>query len=436
MARFCAEKITPPKFKAASQWKEQCLLGHGSLFSSEAIWNADNVKALMDNFVNKPDEGDGDFFEKLEGQLSGTKPQVKMLAAEMLWFMLICPSNIGVGSKHDSISRVWAWSGNNLDQSSPLLAEDVLDGIGSSGTAYNTNRWREFGYFTRVLEALYKLDTSRQKELLSDGWALAKWLEAIPENDARQLRHMILFLLFPDDFERIFGGTDRRAVVKAFTNRTSAQMKKFSALEIDIELQSIRQKQVTDFGTAQLDFYIPPLKEMWKGGASTHWLFAWNPNNFVWNEINDEIAQIENGKTVIGRWSCSNLNMSPGDRAWLIRVGVEPKGIMATGNVISEPYEADHYEPEKAKQGKTCNYVDIEFTKILDVFKDTFVELQDLERITIDKQTWVPQSSGIEIHDRSAGLLEKLWNQVARSNSSKVSEPLPIMKHEPKNLIL
>lgn len=74
------------------------------------------------------------------------------------------------------------------------------------------------------------------------GWAFAEWLSNIPEADTRQLRHMLLFLLFPDDFERIFGGTDRRAIVAAFTQKPISEVKKLNPIAIDQELHRIRQK--------------------------------------------------------------------------------------------------------------------------------------------------------------------------------------------------
>jgi hypothetical protein len=45
-------------------------------------------------------------------------------------------------------------------------------------------------------------------------------LETVEDSQARQLRQMPLFLLFPDDLERIFGAGDRRAVAIEFWRLT------------------------------------------------------------------------------------------------------------------------------------------------------------------------------------------------------------------------
>jgi 5-methylcytosine-specific restriction enzyme B len=436
MARYCAEKETASKFEAAGQWKEKCLLNGRSIFSEQILWTVENVDALDTFFVNNLDEGEGNFFEKLESQLEPTDPAVKMLAAEMMWFMLLCPSNIGSDKKRQSISRIWSWSGHDLDMSAMLLSDEVLDGIGSGGTSYNTNRWRELVYFIQLLKRFMPLTKSDRMQSLESGWEFAKWLETVPENNNRQLRHMLLFLLFPDDFERIFGGTDRRAVVLAFTGKAKRVVGDLSALDIDRELAAIRQQQVEDFDTDQLDFYVAPLREQWKDKSHSHWLFTWNPDNWVWDNIDDAIATTREGKTVVIRWSCSNSKVSSGDKAWLIRLGVVPKGIMATGNVISEPYDEVHWDQSKANDGVTCQYVDIEFTRVIDVFNEHFASLEELEKITLDQQRWTPQTSGIEIKKRSAGLLEKLWNQQASKPSITHTNIPNRAVNEPVNTIL
>jgi len=50
--------------------------------------------------------------------------------------------------------------------------------------------------------AFKRLDPKQRDHLLDDGWALGQWLKEIPEEPTRQLRHRILFLLFPETFVR------------------------------------------------------------------------------------------------------------------------------------------------------------------------------------------------------------------------------------------
>ena len=83
---------------------------------------------------------------------------------------------------------------------------------------------------------------------------------------------------------------------------------------------------------------------------------------------------------------------------------------------MSEPYEAPHWDEDKAEKGEARRYVDVAFSRIQDPLQnDPYITESDLERIKVDKQVWSPQSSGIEIKQRSAGILEKVWEKVVEA---------------------
>jgi DNA polymerase III delta prime subunit len=102
-----------------------------------------------------------------------------------------------------------------------------------------------------------------------------------------------------------------------------------------------------------------------------------------------------------------------GDKAYLLRTAVDPEGIVATGNIVTAPYEDAHYDEQKAAKGETTWYVEVAFTRIQDPLAgDSYLTRNDLDKITIDQQNWSPQSSGIEIKPRTAGILKKHWENV------------------------
>jgi 5-methylcytosine-specific restriction protein B len=193
--------------------------------------------------VNKIDETDRTFLEKLKEQLTPTTPEAIQLVAEMLWVMLLCPSNITAEKKREDVSLVWSWSGQTLSGDLPWLRTQTLKGVGSAGQSFSYNRWRELVFFVRFMLAFKRLEPGERERLLRDGWAFAEWLKGTPEERSRQLRHMILFLLFPDLFERSFAGSDRRQIVSSFTGKPRAEVDSLSPLEIDRELLQIRRTQ-------------------------------------------------------------------------------------------------------------------------------------------------------------------------------------------------
>ncbi len=178
--------------------------------------------------------------------------------------MLLCPSNIGIANKRETVETIWSWSDESFDRHSRWLSDAVLTGAGSAGTAFNTQRWRELRFFVGFIEAFRKLESELRAAILADGWKFAAWINDVPDAGSRQLRHMMMYLMFPDDFERVFGRSDRRRIVRAFTAISDARAASLSPLEIDRELKAIRVAQEEKFQTKEVDFYSPPLEEIWQ----------------------------------------------------------------------------------------------------------------------------------------------------------------------------
>ena len=148
MARWTGDPHITDVLRAADAWRERCVLADGSLFSEERLWTLDNINELSRRFVANPIEGtDRDFYEKLKEQLSGAKPEVIRLAAEVVWFLLLFPhhTRFGPDKKIIQIRTVWNWSGAELPDS-PFLYTKCLMGVGSPGTAYLTRRYEQFGF--------------------------------------------------------------------------------------------------------------------------------------------------------------------------------------------------------------------------------------------------------------------------------------------------
>lgn len=53
------------------------------------------------------------------------------------------------------------------------------------------------------------------------------------------------------------------------------------------------------------------------------------------------------------KWTCGvNKSIKAGDRVFLIKLGLEPKGIVASGIAITDVFEGTHWDDEKATEGK------------------------------------------------------------------------------------
>ncbi|PZO09388.1 MAG: restriction endonuclease [Lysobacteraceae bacterium] len=264
MSRIAHPHNSTPILAAAEQWVQRCLVSDGSVFTNESIWTLANLDALDRFVVQQPDAGEGSFYEKLELQVAGAPPEARKLMSELLWALLLFPSNITEDMKRESFIRVWGWSGDSLNPGNPFLDDAVLDGIGSAGMGINTNRWREVNYFVALGKAVKQLAETARHSVLSDYDRFMEWIATVPTEGDRQFRHMLRYFLFPDRVERMSSNGDRRRVLLGFGVAPIKVTRKWTDRQLDDALLKLRVEQEDRFGTTDLDFYQHPLREEWQ----------------------------------------------------------------------------------------------------------------------------------------------------------------------------
>lgn len=143
-------------------------------------------------------------------------------------------------------------------------------------------------------------------------------------------------------------------------------------------------------------------------------LLAWNPDKFPWGDFQDELAEIRRNGQATDQWSVGNrTTLEAGARFFLIRLGVEPRGLVGSGWTTSAPREAPHWDLDKAEQGQTARYADIFFDVLEEV---PIIPMSELSQAPFSDVHWSTQMSGIQIADDTATELEALW--AARTTGS------------------
>jgi len=263
-----------PVLRAAARWRDRCLLDEGSVFTEKRLWTAENVEHLakQPRARENSSKTKGNFFERLENDLIATPRTAKQLAAEMFWVMYLfpVPSSMQPGTKRQQIRRIWEWSGEPLPDAPFELYEALNDGIGSPGPAFNTQRWREFLFLIRVMEAWTRLSRSVRETKLGDSWAFANWLEQQDETESRQIRHIILYLLFPNDFEPFATVSQKEIIVSAFAKELGEAPPSFDdkhRIAVDRQILAIRRKLQERRAAPDFDFHDEPYLRIWRPDA-------------------------------------------------------------------------------------------------------------------------------------------------------------------------
>lgn len=151
-------------------------------------------------------------------------------------------------------------------------------------------------------------------------------------------------------------------------------------------------------------------------GSATY-LLTWNPRAFPWDTLSadaDAVSRDELPSSIVGgqKWSVINKQMKVGDRVFLVRVGLDPKGIVGSARITRAPYADQHWSGEA---GKTATYVDLKWDT-LQRPGEAPLALADLRTHIDADYKWTPQASGMSMSLRVAARLESAWLQYQHGN--------------------
>ena len=259
---------------AAQTWAESCLRDDNSIFTDKSLWTPEILSEFAELFTDNPNWEEGlNFTQKLEKQLVEGTTEVKQLAAELLWLLFLFPTRFSAEKKEECIRNVWKWSGQDIPTSSALeIAYEPA--IGFPGTAFNTQRWREINFLLSTAIEFKKLEQPQRATFLSEPWEFAAWLDKVEDAGKRQMRHILLHLLFPQNFERIATFSHKNKIISALTSKETVSFPEdpedlSQAAQLDWKLQTIRSHFAAKLGQDDLDFYEPPLSSIWGWGGLT-----------------------------------------------------------------------------------------------------------------------------------------------------------------------
>lgn len=276
MARF----VDPPRSREnidqlVELWKERCLLGDGSLlFDRRAVWSLANLQDFRDRFTGSAAiYGTGENFEeKLKKQLADASDDVRLLAAELLVVhFLFAYVAIGTEAK---IAIVREAAGSAWEDEAPgweLVEAALGEGIGNPGSGYNIRRDIQVSYLLDFAIRWKALSAEDQLAKLADPWALRDFADDASEDvPVREMRHILLHLLRPEEFERISSGTHKQQIADAFRGEfldgeDAPEDLDEQLLRIRGALEGLGVQPDLDGGT--IDFYFPPLNGIWKPDA-------------------------------------------------------------------------------------------------------------------------------------------------------------------------
>ncbi len=264
-------------YVAAEKWIDCALRNDDALFTSgEPIWSRDYLAELRDRFLERPDEGEGNFFQRLETQLEGCSAEAYQLMAEVLYVHLLFISDRGMraDTKKERVEQVLGW-GAPLSTIPSDLVNGLSKGLGGPGRRFFSDRPFHVGLIIEFVDHWKQLKLDERDRLLDDPWAFKDFVSGMdprgelfkekPTAHRAQIQ-VLLHLVFPDAFEGIASIRHKQDIAKApayvsyITEPTD---------DVDQTIAQIRTGLGRKLGR-DFDFYARDVRIEWDG-ALRNW---------------------------------------------------------------------------------------------------------------------------------------------------------------------
>ncbi|ELA9722129.1 AAA family ATPase [Vibrio parahaemolyticus] len=136
----------------------------------------------------------------------------------------------------------------------------------------------------------------------------------------------------------------------------------------------------------------------------SEYLLTWNPKHFSTGGDGSASGHLDYKIGQEVQWSCHSKKPKTGDVVYLIRLGTEPRGIIARGRVTKESHlDSDWKDPDKPKA-----YIKFEVEDIRHSCEEGLLPMLLLKSAMPDQQ-WSPQVSGIQVKSENKKVLSELW---------------------------
>lgn len=149
-------------------------------------------------------------------------------------------------------------------------------------------------------------------------------------------------------------------------------------------------------------------------------LLTWNPRKWQWDSFEEGLELIHQNGSLAGRWSCRNKSILSGDRVFLLRQGLEPRGLISSGWALDGAYEDEHWDDAGPRSGSSW-YVDVEWDSLS---REPIITREELDEERFAGVNWNTQTSGIAIVAPAARLLEMEWGRRTGSRFEPIAEEI------------
>jgi len=136
------------------------------------------------------------------------------------------------------------------------------------------------------------------------------------------------------------------------------------------------------------------------------YLLVWNPAKWTFQDWPQALADMAQQGFYVRQWSCVSKKPVPGDSVLLKKTGRGLTGIIASGVVLSPPFENRHWG--KNKESFLKQFISVKFDRLADYTKGEILPVSKADF------GFVPQASGCVLDEtKAASLIQRFHDYVA-----------------------
>ncbi|WP_323930278.1 McrB family protein [Aeromonas veronii] len=144
------------------------------------------------------------------------------------------------------------------------------------------------------------------------------------------------------------------------------------------------------------------------------YLLTWNPDQFSTGGDGSQAGLLNYREGDEIRWSCRSKQPQFGDTVYLIRLGKEPRGIIAKGVVTQAPFSDSDWKDANLER----SYIKFQLQELRQSCQAGLLPML-LLKAALPGQTWSSQTSGIAIKPDVTAMLADMW-EAGKDNHSLV----------------
>lgn len=256
-------------YKVFKEFLDLCILNNRSLlWPDEKSWTSENVSEVKRRMVESPILGtDLSFEEKLQKQMQDASPELWRIICDIYYVYFLPSTYISLDKKQKDIR--WAAEQGALTPppTNAEIWEAQKQGFTRTTLKYHY-KYAQFWFILLFADHLKHSQDSRAviSEPKNMQQTLDTILESIPNKTDRayDMRHAMLYMAFPDFYERIISTRDKEKILDIYRNRIAGPI----PMDLDEAIYKIRMALSTQYDKSDrpFDFY-QDLKPEWKPGG-------------------------------------------------------------------------------------------------------------------------------------------------------------------------